>query len=72
MTDTTKFINAVVKEAGDARIMIGDVFIQKCRDGYYHDFKSPLTFPKSQLATDLRAMGLKETAARVEKGEFDE
>jgi len=32
---------------------IYDELIQKCRDGLYHDFKSPNAFPKNQLVIDL-------------------
>ena len=44
------------------------------RDGYYHDFLSPLATPCIQLAEDLRKIGTPEALilrARHLNGEFD-
>ena len=46
----------------------------KARDGYYHDFLSPLPMPEIQLASDLAAKDTPEAWAlrqRVVDGEFD-
>jgi len=46
----------------------------KARDGYYHDFLSPLDFPEITLVDHLRAKGTTEARAlaqRVINGEFD-
>ena len=46
----------------------------KARDGYYHDFLSPLGDPAIQLAADLAAAGTPEARAlraRHLDGEFD-
>jgi hypothetical protein len=47
---------------------------QKARQGYYHDFLSPLVTPCLQLEADLRAIGTREAEAirqRHLNGEFD-
>lgn len=45
--------------------------VARAREGYYDDYRSPLTFPCVQLVTDLRAAGLHELAARATQGEWD-
>lgn len=45
--------------------------IIRAREGYYHDFLSPLAHPASELIRDLTALGHNELAARARKGEFD-
>ena len=47
---------------------------KKAREGYYHDFLSPLDFPEMQLAEDLAKVGTPEALAlrkRHINGEFD-
>lgn len=44
---------------------------QRARDGLYDDFRSPLAFPKVALLKDLLAVGDKELAERVSRGDFD-
>lgn len=45
---------------------------QKAREGYYDDFKSPLTAPIIQLVEDLHAVGGQENLIELAKlGEFD-
>lgn len=46
----------------------------KAKEGYYHDFLSPLDFPAMQLAADLIAAGTPaadEIRQRLIEGEFD-
>lgn len=45
--------------------------ITQARQGYYHDFLSPLATPEIQLVADLRAAGHEALAQRVIAGEFD-
>jgi hypothetical protein len=45
---------------------------QRAREGYYHDFLSPLSMPKIELVHHLRRAGLHEIADRVKGGEFDD
>lgn len=44
---------------------------ERAARGYYADFESPLTFPITQLVTDLRAAGANELAQRAMDGDFD-
>ena len=47
---------------------------KKAREGYYHDFLSPLAAPCMQLEADLRAIGTTAAEAIRQKhlnGEFD-
>jgi hypothetical protein len=46
--------------------------LDKAKTGYYHDYKSPINFPKLQLVDDLVGAGLEELADIVMRGEFDE
>lgn len=46
----------------------------KAREGYYHDFLSPLALPEMQLEADLRAAGTAEAEALRQRhlnGDFD-
>jgi len=46
----------------------------KARDGYYHDYLSPLDFPDLQLEQDLRQAGTEAAMALRDRhlnGEFD-
>jgi hypothetical protein len=45
--------------------------IQKAREGYYDDYKSPLAFPEMQLHHDAHVAGLEIIKAAVEAGAFD-
>lgn len=45
--------------------------IVKAREGYYHDFLSPLAFPETQLLADARLHGLGSIADGVIRGEWD-
>lgn len=44
----------------------------KAKTGYYHSYKSPILFPKSELVEELQKLGLNEIADLVISGEFDE
>jgi len=47
---------------------------RKAREGYYHDFLSPLAMPELQLVNDLAIIGTPEALAlrrRVVNGDFD-
>ena len=63
-------------------ILIGDLkkvkstpividIIIKATKGYYHDYLSPLPFPKHILESDLRKAGLDKLADEVIKGKYD-
>lgn len=41
------------------------------REDHYHDFKSPLAFPESQLLADAREHGLTSIAEGVMEGRWD-
>lgn len=45
--------------------------IDRARADYYHDYKSPLAMPETQLLTDARAAGLERIAQGVIAGEWD-
>ena len=45
--------------------------VEKARQGYYDDFKSPLAMPQMQLLTDLRAHGRDDLTPAVIDGEWD-
>jgi hypothetical protein len=45
--------------------------IERAREGYYDDFKSPLALPELQLYKDALAVGLAEIAAGVVEGRWD-
>lgn len=47
-----------------------DIII-KATKGYYHDYLSPLPFPKHILESDLRKAGLGELAKEVINGRYD-
>lgn len=50
------------------------IMAQKAREGYYHDFLSPLAAPCMQLADDLRIIGTPAAMSirdRHINGEFD-
>jgi len=44
---------------------------KKAREGYYHDFLSPLEDPAMTLLSDLKKAGALSLAARHMNGEFD-
>lgn len=45
--------------------------IQRAREDYYHDFKSPLALPEMELLTDARRHGLTTIAEGVIEGRWD-
>lgn len=45
--------------------------IERAREGYYDDYKSPLATPCVQLVNDLHELGLAELRDRAINGEFD-
>ena len=47
-----------------------DIIIKAIK-GYYHDYLSPLPFPKHILESDLRKAGLNKLADEVIKGRYD-
>ena len=46
--------------------------IEKAQAGYYHDFKSPIAFPKMKLTKDLYRLDLQTLAQEVQEGLYDE
>jgi len=46
--------------------------MERAKDGYYHDFDSPLSMPKYQLNQDLLMLGLTVQAKKVREGEYDD
>ncbi len=67
---TVRLIFALVQPALTSERVTA--ILDKAREGYYHDYKSPLAAPKVALLLDLEAAGLHELATRVRAGEFDE
>ena len=63
---TTEKLAKALEEAGAPAIMI-----ERARQGYYDDYKSPLPFPEMQLHQDAHLAGLEGIKAAVEAGEFD-
>lgn len=45
--------------------------IDKAKEGYYHDFETPIATPKVQLVQDLEAAGFIDLAIKVKDGEYD-
>ena len=45
--------------------------ILRASEGYYHDYKSLIPFPKHVLVMDLREARLDELADNVIKGKYD-
>lgn len=45
--------------------------IRRAREGYYHDFESPLPFPEIELYNEMYARGYLNFCERVKAGEFD-
>ena len=50
--------------------LIIDIILNASK-GYYHDFDSPLPFPKHILEMDLREAGLDDIADDVIEGKYD-
>ncbi|MGC4026225.1 MAG: hypothetical protein QM744_14415 [Mesorhizobium sp.] len=68
MMHTKEFLAQELERAGSTEIAA------KARDGYYHDFLSPLTFPEIQLEQDLSAAGTPQAEALRQRhlgGVFD-
>lgn len=65
---TTERLAQALEAAGDPRLK---PMIDRARQGYYDDYKSPLAAPLVQLAADLRQAGHPELVKRVIDGEFD-
>ena len=63
---TTERLAAALEAAGAPPDMIA-----KARDGYYDDYKSPRTFPKTELRNDARRHGLTGIVEGVLSGEWD-
>src|SRR5215211_294032 len=49
-----------------------DRMIERARSGYYNDWKSPVDFPKVELAMDLQLVGLMDLKRQVINGDFDD
>jgi hypothetical protein len=45
--------------------------VQRARDGWYDDFRSPLVAPCIELVADLERIGQRKLAQRARNGEFD-
>ena len=59
----------VLREDQLARI---ENIASRAREGFYHDFKSPLATPKLALVSALNGAGLRAIATEVEEGKYDE
>jgi hypothetical protein len=66
MEPTTEKLAKALEEAKAPPAMI-----QKAREGYYDDYKSPLGGPIGQLVMDARAAGLADIERRAKDGEFN-
>jgi hypothetical protein len=64
--DTADYLAAELEAAGASPEMVA-----KARAGYYHDFRSPLPMPISQLVADLVSARLPVLARRAREGDFD-
>lgn len=65
---TTERLARALMELDDPKLIW---MIERARQGYYDDFKSPLAMPLHQLVLDLQAVGHPEMIRRVIDGEFD-
>jgi hypothetical protein len=45
--------------------------IERCRNGYYHDFATKADSPKMEMHKDLLEVGLTDVDRRMQDGEFD-
>ena len=66
---TTTLLIEDLKKVESTPLVI-DIIINAIK-GYYHDYTSPLPFPKHILEMDLREAGLDELANDVIKGKYD-
>lgn len=64
---TSERLARALEERQNARLA---GIIQRAREGYYDDFRSPVDDPMSRLVRDLRQNGEHEFAGRVIAGEF--
>jgi hypothetical protein len=64
--DTSQYLAEELQKAGAPPDMI-----QRARAGYYHDFKSPLAMPITQLVHDAMTHDLLDIVKRAHRGEFD-
>lgn len=69
MSTTTTLVEALLRKPRSA---LRDELVKRALAGTYHDWKSTLSLPKSQLVADLERAGYRELAARTRAGEFDE
>ena len=69
MRGTKGLIEDLEKESQNAS---RDVILEHARAGRYHDFRTPLDFPKRQLADDLHSAGYLHLARKVVTGEYDD
>ena len=67
MTEPSSEALAVALEEANAPAAM----IQRAREDYYHDYKSPLAMPEMQLLADARAHGLTTIAEGVMEGRWD-
>jgi hypothetical protein len=63
---TTERLARDLEEAGAPEEMV-----QRARDGYYDDFKSPLAMPEVQLMADAQAANLPSIVDGVRDGRWD-
>lgn len=61
---------ALALEAAERDVELRTMIV-RARQGYYHDYLSPLALPEMQLVADLEERGHPELAQRVRDGEFD-
>lgn len=48
-----------------------DAIIKRAKDGYYHDFETPVATPKVDLHNHLLAAGYEDLAFKVTQGNYD-
>jgi hypothetical protein len=65
---TTERLGQALEALDDPKLA---AMIERARQGYYDDYKSPLATPIIQLVNDIREAGHPEFAQRVIDGEFD-
>lgn len=68
MRTKTVLINDLLAEKQTPMV---EYIISKAKQGYYHDFETPIATPKIQLSEDLSKAGLNHLKAKVIRGDYD-
>lgn len=68
MSTSTEVLVAALTDAGDPKLA---PMIERAKNGYYHDFKSPLIDPIPVLMEELLVLGHSGLADRAMNGDFD-